>query len=272
MNEKIRNYLGIAIIIVVLVIGYASLSYVMTYSRVSEPTSFRSFDVSGTGKSVGVPDVAQFNFSIITEGGSDLASLQSANTEKTNKAIDYVKSQGVDKKDITTEGYNINPRYQYYDCTKVIAPMAPVPGVVSQPNTTSVCPPPSIVGYTITQSVQVKVRDFTKVGNIMYGVVKNGANSVSSLAFQIDDPTQVQSQARAQAIEKAKAKAEDIAKAGGFKLGRLLSIDESNSSPSPYPMNYGITTSVPMMEKSTPTIEPGSQDVNVTVTLKYEID
>ncbi len=260
MNNKIKNYLGVAVIIVLLFTAYAALSYVKTYSRSIQPSSFRSFSVSAEGKIVAIPDVAQFTFGVKTEGGKNIADLQKENTEKINKAIEFVKSNDVDAKDIKTTNYSLNPRYQYYSCPHPESSVTP-------------CPPPDIVGYTITQTVSVKIRDFAKIGDILAGVIENGANEVSSLSFAIDDQTLVQDQARNEAIAKAKTRALSVAKAGGFRLGRLLSIEEGYA-----PVYYGYETmkaagigggadSLP-----SPTIEAGSQEVTVTMTLRYEIE
>ncbi len=261
-TEKIRGYLYVAIIVGVLVVAYAAISFVGAYSNSIEPSSYRSFSVTSDGKAIGVPDVAEFTFSIVTEGGKDLASLQSQNTDGMNKAIDFVKGEGVDSKDIQTSGYNISPRYQYSNC-----------GVYSGTVSSSVCPPPTIVGYTVTQNVDVKARDFSKIGDILSGVVKNGANTVSSLSFTIDDPTAVQAEARSQAIQKAEAQAEQIAKEAGFSVGRLLSIDENQNFPGPvYAMNEMKTlSSAGTGAVLAPTIEAGSEEVDVSVTLRYEI-
>lgn len=255
MNEKIRTYLGGAAVIGVLAVSYAAVSYVRTYSQSIEPSSFRSFTVSADAKVVAVPDVAAFTASVITEGGLDLGALQEANVEKANRVIAYIKANGVDEKDVKTEGYAVEPRYQYYGCE------------------TGACPPPRIVGYTVRQTVSVKVRDFTKAGEILGGVVTNGANSVSSLSFTIDDPTEVQAVARAEAIAKAKAKAKLIAREAGFSVGRLLSIDEGGyAPPTPYYYReeYGMGGAEDVA-KAAASIEPGSQDVRVTVSLRYEI-
>ncbi|MFA5954027.1 MAG: SIMPL domain-containing protein [Patescibacteria group bacterium] len=258
MNSKIRDALGVVLILSLLAVSVGVIGYVKTYSRVSEPTSFRSFSVNATGKAVAVPDVAKFTFSVITEGGKDVADLQKKNTEKTNATISYLKEQGLDAKDIRTSGYNIYPRYQYYPCNGV-----------------GPCKAPDITGYSVSQSVEVKVRDFSKAGTVLSGVVSKGANSVSDLNFTTDDPTAVQDEARAEAIQKAKVKAESIAKAGGFRIGRLLSIDESNGGNTPQPYAYGMGGGVggggADKVAAAPTIEPGTQDVNVTVNLQYEI-
>lgn len=261
MNNKIKNYLGVAIIIVLLFTAYAALSYVKTYSRSIQPSSFRSFSVSAEGKIVAVPDVAQFTFGVKTEGGKNISDLQKENTEKVNKAIEFIKSNGVEAKDIKTTNYSLNPRYQYYSCPRVESSVTP-------------CPPPDIVGYTITQTVSVKIRDFAKIGDILAGVIENGANEVSSLSFAIDDITLVQDQARNEAIIKAKIRALSVAKAGGFRLGRLLSIEEG-AMPMYY-NDYAMTKSMGMGGEAVstvpPTIEAGSQEITVTMTLRYEIE
>jgi len=225
MNQRIKNVLGGAIVLGILLLGYAALSYVDSYGKSIQPSSFRSFSAVGEGKVIAVPDVAVFTFSVVTEGGKDIATLQTSNTDKINKAIAFVKSSGVDAKDIETQGYDLSPRYQYSTCREVVPTSAnTVTG--SSISSSKVCPPAEIVGYTITQTVQVKVREFAKVGDILSGVVSQGANNVSQLSFQIDDQSAVQEQAREQAIQKAKARAEKVAAAAGFSLGRLLSVDE----------------------------------------------
>lgn len=261
MEKQVKNYLWTAIILVSLAFAFSSVFYVITYSKSIAPSSYRSFTVSGDGKATTIPDVAQFSFSVITEGGLDVGSLQAKNTAKANAAIDFVKSKGVEAKDITTENYNISPRYQYSNCGTIY----------SSGYSSSTCPPPEIVGYTITQTVSVKMRDFTKIGDILSGVVDKGANSVSQLSFTIDDPAVVRNEARNKAIDKAKLNAESIAKAAGFRIGKLISIYESNNYVYPvYSAKGGIGMGADSAE-AVSTIEPGSQDVTINVTLTYEI-
>ncbi|MDO8557060.1 MAG: SIMPL domain-containing protein [Candidatus Jorgensenbacteria bacterium] len=269
MTEKIKSYLGIAIAVSVIVVAFSTWSYVRSYGDSIQPSSFRSFSVSGEGKVVAVPDIATFSFTVITQGGKDIAALQKQNGDKASKAIAFVKGQGVVDKDIKTEGYAIEPRYQYYSCTTNSVPMIGSPNV----STGQACPPPDIVGYTITQTTSVKIRDFSKIGIIFAGVVKEGANSVSQLSFTLDDPSSVKNEARDKAITQARAKAEMIAGSGGFTVGRLLSIDEGGASPIYYESamksaSYGMGGGI---AASAPTIEAGSQDVTVNVTLRYEI-
>lgn len=255
--------MGGAIIIALVGVTFAAWSYVSTYNDSVNLNLQRSFAVQGEGKVVAIPDIATFTFSVLTQGGKEIAGLIKENTEKMNGAIAYAKSQGVEAKDIETQNYNLEPRYQYYNCN----PSYDASGSVKP------CPPAEIVGYTITQTVSVKVRDFGKVGDILSGVVKNGANTVSGLDFRIDNISKVQNDARAKAITEAKEKAKMIASAAGFRVGKLLSIDEGYTpvfrmmnEKGGYGMGGGDVSPVPA-----PVIEPGSQDVSVSVTLRYEI-
>ena len=252
-----KNALLVAIIVGIFLFGYAAVTFVQSYSRSIEPSSFRSFSVSAEGEVVSIPDVAAFTFSVLTQGGKDIGGLQRENTEKVNKAIGFVKSKGVEAKDIKTQSYNLDPRYQYFNC----------------PREGGSCPPPEIVGYTVTQTVSVKVRDFAKIGDILAGVIGNGANSVSQLSFTIDDPDNLQSEARTKAIKKAQEKAKAIARAGGFRLGRLLSIQEGGY-PIPVYEQYARSADFSGAPKTlpAPTIEPGSQEIKVNIALVYEIE
>jgi len=263
MTEKIKYYLGISLVLLTLTASYGIWSYVDTFANSVEPSSFRSFSVAGEGKIVTIPDIAAFTFSVITSGGKDIAALQKDNTAKMDKAIEFVKSAGVGKKDIKTENYNLSPRYQYYDCNS---------RVISSDGSVKPCPPAEIVGYEINQTVSVKIRDFEKIGEILSGVVKNGANDVSQLSFTIDDRTSVEKEARALAIRNAKTKAKEIASAGGFGIGRLIAIDEGGyaSVARYYGVGGGLEKTMSSADAA-PTIEAGSQEVQVNITLKYEI-
>jgi hypothetical protein len=255
MEKGVKNLVGFAIIIALIAFSYAILSFTSSFSKSIEPSSFRSFTVSAEGEEIAVPDVAEFTFTVLTEGGTDIGSLQEENTTKMNKAIEFVKENGVDSKDIKTERYNLSPRYQRYNCED------------------GPCPPAEIVGYEINQTVNVKIRDFEKVGEILGGIVDNGANQVSRLNFTIDDPTEVENVAREEAIEKAEAKAKSIAKAGNFKLGRLLSIQEGGG----YYRTMAYNESVKLYDTDiagagvVSSVEPGSEEVTINVTLNYEI-
>ena len=256
MDLQIKNVLGVVLIIALVIGGYSAFSLSRSYAKAVSPTASRSFSVSGEGKAFAVPDIAEFSFSVITQGGNDLDKLQTDNNKKVAQAIEFVKTSGVKEADIKTSNYNVNPRYEYFNCASGYT-----------------CPPAKIVGYEINQTVTVKARDFDKVGTILSGVVTKGANSVSGLNFTIDNPEQVKNEARTKAIEQAKRQAKEVAKAGGFRLGKLISIDEFGNYPVMMEsMSYGRGGAVDAAVKAVPApIEAGSNEVVVNVTLRYAI-
>jgi len=246
-----KKFIGTGLTLAALLVAFAALTWSGAYSR--STAGEHSFSVSAEGETVAIPDVARFTFSVITQGGKDIASLEATNAEKVNNAVAFLKENGIEDKDIQTESYNLSPRYT--SC-------AYRPG--------EVCPPAQIVGYEITQTTSVKARDFSKLGDLLSGVVAKGVNSVSSLNFEIDDPTAVEQLARSQAISKAHEKAVQIAGEGGFRLGRLISVSESNY-PTPVYSVLGMGAAETAVPAARVSVEPGSQKVTVTVNLIYEI-
>ena len=247
--------LAIVLSIVLIAFGYSSLQYVTTYSKVNNQGSF---NVTAEGKAEAVPNIAEISLTVLTQSNdNNLAQLQQDNTDKVNNVVEFVKSLDIEDRDIKTSNYNVSPRYSYTNC------------IAGQD-----CPPPSISGYSINNTIIVKVRDFSKTSRLLSGAVDNGANSVYGPNFTIDNPENLQSEARAEAIAKAKAKAKSIAQEAGFKLGRVLYISENDFGKG-FPLyaeqrasGLGGDTNE---SASSPTIEPGSQEVLVNVSLTYEI-
>ena len=128
-------------------------------------------------------------------------------------------------------------------------------------------------------SISVKIRNLSDVGAIISGVTTRGANRINGPRFVVDDPDAAQTQAREEAIKKAKEKAETLAKAGDFRLGKVLSISDNfgGGYPEPYfaedsVRNFGGAVSKEAPQAAVaPDIQPGSQDIKATVTITYEI-
>ena len=208
----------------------------------------RSIVVSAEGKAVVAPDIAKISFSVVTEG-KDPAKLQTENTKKMNDAIAYLKSQGIDAKDIKTSQYNLSPRYDYR--TSVGTPM--------------------LTGYVLNQSVLVKVRALEKAGEVLAGLIPLGVNDISSLQFDIDDPEAFIREARSQAFEKARVKAKTMAKENGVRLGKVITFSESQGG---YPRPYYDLKEASIAGGSlppVPTLEAGTQEVTVQVSATYEL-
>jgi hypothetical protein len=230
------------IIVGILIFSFSLLWFVYEYSK-SRP-ELRTFSVSGEGKEIVVPNIAEIRIGVISEG-KDLAALQKENSEKMNKIISFLKEKGIDEKDIQTENYLVTPKYDYSK------------------------PPYRIVGYTINQDLKVKVRDLSKIGEILSQAVNYGANNVYGPNFTVDDKEVFLEKAREKAIKNAKEKAEKIAKTTGFRLGKIVGIQESGTSEF-YPVMLKAAPES-ASEIFQPQIEPGSQEIKVQVNITFEI-
>lgn len=241
----------------ILLIAVAAVIYSFQYKRLVDNTyPGKTFTVDGTGDIDVTPNIAKFSASVITEGGKNVAEAQKTNTEKMNKINAFLKEQGIEAKDLKTTQYTVNPRYSYSNCSDG-----------------GVCPAPEISGYSVNQSLDVKVRDTEKLGDLLSGVVQNGANSTSGVNFVVDDEDVSKDSARTEAISKAAKKAKAMAKAGGFRIGKLVSIYE-NSDMNPVADSNGMGGGLEMSSAkavSAPAIEPGTSTTKVQVTLTYEI-
>lgn len=240
-----------------LVIGaLASLWYVSAYARSLRPEGgWNTISVSAEGTANRIPDIAQISFSVNSDGGKDLAKIQEDNTNKMNEITKYLDEQGVKKEDIKTSSYNVSPRYQYFPCTA------------------GFCRPAEVTGYTISQTVEVKVRDTAKAGDLIAGSVERGANGITGPNFVVDDETEAADEARGMAIEKARAKAEQIAEQSGLRLGKLLNVSEDNygGEQPMYDRAMGMGAMEAQSNAAAPALQPGSQEVKANVTLTYSV-
>ncbi len=209
----------------------------------------RSFSVSAEGKTTVTPDIAKISFGVVTEG-SNPKSLAEENNKKMKTAIDMLKSKGIEEKDVKTTQYDLSPRYEYIESSKKTI----------------------ISGYTLTQTVLVKIRDLNKVADILGTLPDLGINKISSVSFEVDEPEKYLKEARDKAFETARLKARDMAKKNGVALGKILNIYEYQNGGTPRPYYYETKAmGAADVSASIPTIQPGSQEITIQATITYSI-
>src|SRR3989344_5652287 len=209
--------------------------------------SENTITVSATSDVFAKPDLALSTFSVLSEAKTVGEAMQD-NAAKMNAVIAFVKSQGVDDKDIKTTNFSVSPRYEWREKTGERVS----------------------VGYEVSQSLQVKIRDLAKIGDIIQGATEAGANEVANLQFTIDNEDALKEEARNKAIEEAKTKAKNLAEKLGISLVKIISFSESGD----YPMPYYVPTSKEALGiggGATPDIQPGENKISVTVSLIYQI-
>lgn len=243
LSNRLFN-LAIVIIAVVVISVVAGLVYKFKTLPGYIP---QELSVSGEGKVYIIPDLATIDLSMVNEG-KDIQDIIKKNTDAMNGLIADIKGLGIDEKDIKTVQYNLAPQYNWTEDRGQI-----------------------FTGYKLTNTILVTMRDFTKIGDVLGKANDRGTNLIGNISFSVENPEKAEQEARIQAIEKAKEKAQDIAKASGIKLGKLINIQDSYA-PRYYDSIKGESTpsglggAVPA-----PQIQSGQQEIDSTVILIYRV-
>ena len=199
--------------------------------------------VSATGKVTLVPDVAHVSVGVQIGKPTVKAARESA-AKAMSAIIAALKGLGIDEKDMQTTGLSLYPQYASGSSTK-------------------------IVGYQLSEQLQITVRDLDNAGDVVDVAMAKGANTMNGIWFDVGDPAKAMNDARADAVRAARASAQAMASAAGVNLGAVVSISEGSVSPWPYPA-FGAER-MAGLDAATPVL-PGTQDLQATVTVAFEID
>jgi uncharacterized protein YggE len=226
----------------------AALAVACTTEHVNVQPSGQAqgISVSGTGNASGAPDLALLDLGVSTEGKTVKEARDSAATAM-NDVSDALKGDGVADKDIQTRQFRIEPEYQYPDGKQ------------------------ELIGFRVTNIVEVKVRDLDRVGEVVDDVATAGGDvvQVQGLSFTIEKPEDLRAQAREKAMADARARAEDLAGLAGVKLGKPISVNESTTTPPS--STFQAVPAARGAGEATP-IEAGELEVSVTVDVLFAIE
>jgi uncharacterized protein YggE len=211
---------------------------------------------SATASVKAKPDVANF-FMTVREEASDNVSAQQKMTDKSNKAIEILEKEGIDKKDIKTNNYNTYPNYSSSNIVCIKAPCEPAKSVIT--------------GYAAMQNISFKIRDISKSGDIVTKLAALQVNDVQGPNFTIEDMSEAKAEARSEAIKEAKAKAQKTAKELGVTLGKITAFSDNPLPHQPYQPYMAYDRGRGFADKAVPTMETGEQEVSVAVSITYEI-
>lgn len=214
--------------------------------------------VTGNGSASGSPDIANLQIGVEIFD-SDLSAAFSQANERIDTIINAVVEAGVAREDIRTMGLNV-----FVD--RSMGPMGPATSsAAGEPGQPPETPPQN---YVVSNQLRVTVRDISNAADVINVAVENGANNIYGLEFNIDDRTELEGEARVDAMADARARAEHLAEIAGVELGEVLMINEGFSGvPGPFPMAMsGIGGG-----GDGATVEPGQLSVSMSVTVTYAI-
>lgn len=205
------------------------------------------FTVTGTAEVTAVPDTAMVSFGVNKNSPTTEAAKEDVN-KIINQITQDLKALGVAEKDIKTSNYSINPDYDYTNGRQTPR------------------------GYTVSANIDVRLESVERANQAIDIVTRDGATQVGGVQFVLDDEekAKLEEEARKEAIEKAKKKAESIAKAAGIRLGRIVDVQESGGDNDPRPY-YSTMSDTKQANPEEPTqLNPGENKVVTTVSLSYE--
>ena len=243
MTQSVRT-LG-AFALGALVVALAALSVRVGPTTAAPATTAdpatHTITVSSSGKVTVVPDVARVTLGVTITRPTVKAARDNAAASMT-KIIAAVKGLGVADADIQTVGLSLYPQYANGS-------------------------PSRIVGYQISEQLQITIRDLDKTGDVVDAATAKGATDVNGISFELADPAKALNDARAKAVVAAQASAQAMATAGHVTLGSIVSISDTNPAT---PIYYGAMRAAALDSVATP-IQVGTQDMSVQLTVVFEI-
>lgn len=214
-------------------------------SPAASSSSPRTITVPGEGR-VGVrADLAELRVGIaLTE--ETVQGARTAGAVALQGVLSRLRTLGIKSADIQTSIISMTPAYDYS----------------SNRN------PPRLVGYALTNTVSVTIRDLERVGDVIDGALTSGATTLDNVTFRVANPKPAQRQARELAVADARARAETLAAAAGVQIGAVVSISEGGAATPFAP--YAAVRSMAAQDESTP-VEAGTNEISVAVTVTFTI-
>ncbi len=130
---------------------------------------------------------------------------------------------------------------------------------------------PVLLGYRAQRQLAVKLYQLDKLSPLMDTALKAGLESVSQIEYGLKSPQVIKEQARLNAVEDAKTKAESLAKAFGMKLGKVYSVEYRNASPiTAYSRNLKVVQAMAMSAPAADMADNSYQQQQITVSDNIE--
>ncbi|MEH2524296.1 MULTISPECIES: SIMPL domain-containing protein [unclassified Bradyrhizobium] len=202
-----------------------------------------AISVTGEANVSVAPDQAQIDGGV-TSDAKTAREASEANNAAMGKVLLALKGAGIDEKDYQTSRLSLQPQFA---------------------TSSKVSERPGIVSFRASNRVTVKIRDVTKVANLIDVMAGAGANDIGGINFSVSQASKHLDEAREKAIADARRKAEIYAKAAGVTLGEPISISEEGA---PVPLHRG-KMAAPMAAGAP--VAHGEETLSVTVGVSWAI-
>lgn len=195
----------------------------------------RAIVVTAEGDATLAPDLALVSFAV-TGQGKELAPTKDDVVIRSSVVLASLRELGIAEGDLSAPDVSISPEYDYRRGQKLI-------------------------GYRVARPMTVKVRDLSRLGEVLDGVVTAGANEVQGAQMSASDPSAAEHQALVAAFAAAKAKAQALAGAARVALGAVVRVEEEDASMGPMPRLRAVAA---MADNAGAPTEVATGDLTVT--------
>ncbi len=170
---------------------------------------------------------------------------QKQNADLMAAVLKKLRSSGLPEDALKTRGYDLQPEFDYNNGRQTLR------------------------GYVARNSLEVRVDEIGKVGEILDAAVASGATSVGQVRFDLKDRAAAEREALRLAVEDARQRAEAAAAGAGLKIDRIMRIEEHRAQPMPPRPMVAFRTGVGAAESQAaePPIEAGELEVRASVTI-----
>jgi hypothetical protein len=239
MNAKNLGLLGL------MAVGLVLLACDTTTTVLPSGQQIPAITVSGTGSVFGEPDVAVLTLGVEAEAET-VGEARAQAGEAMEALLSALKAGGVAEDDIQTTRFSVQPRYDFTERRQ------------------------ELLGFVVANLVTAKIRNIDDTGELIDAALEAGGDltRAQNLQFTIDDPSALEDQAREEAIEEARHKAETLAEAADVALGPPRSISESGGA---RPIAFAGASLARIEDAGTP-IEAGELEVRVQVQMVFDLE
>ena len=202
--------------------------------------------VSGEGLVQATPDRAWIMVSAESRAPSP-REAQRRTAELMRPVLDALRTARVPDDAVRTTGYDLQQEFDFTNGKRVSR------------------------GYVARNSLEVRVDDVGRVGELLEVVVSQGATSVSGLRFDVKDQGKLEREAVRRAVSNARLKAEAAASGAGRNIDRLVRIDEAGTPGPPVPMPQFLRVNAASAAEAAPPVAVGQIEVRAQVTVTFTL-
>ena len=174
-------------------------------------TSENGIWVTGEGSVTLEPDLAVLGLGVEARGETVSEALAEASTAM-DAVLGALRSRDIQDRDVQTRRFSVRPVYEYQEVVQS--------GTRRETRV--------LVGYVVSNTVTVKIRDLGSVGVVIDDVATAGgdATRIDDVRFTVDDQSVYAAELRSKAVADAMTKARHFANLAGVSLGEPTFISE----------------------------------------------